>query len=193
MTGYFRTSRVNDKLNRGAHMNTFSKTLVAAAATAAFAMAGSASAAVYISFDGVTDAFVDLDDGAINQGFGALGGFASVLVQGNADTVGKGILHSTAVEVTAASTAANLTIWVTRTGLISDFKALFSSTNNNLDTGLTSTVEQFYSTSNQLRRHVAGCDHQDQLRLEQRRGCPGYPGRWPLLLDPEVHGHGDGG
>jgi len=149
MTGYFRTSRVNDKLNRGAHMNTFSKTLVAAAATAAFAMAGSASAAVYISFDGVTDAFVDLDDGAINQGFGALGGFASVLVQGNADTVGKGILHSTAVEVTAASTAANLTIWVTRTGLISDFKALFSSTNNNLDTGLTSTVEQFYSTSNQ--------------------------------------------
>lgn len=130
-------------------MNTFSKALAVAAATAALATAGSASAAVYISFDGVTDAFVDLDDGGINQAFGAQGGFASVLVQGNADTVGKGILHSTAVEVTAGQTAANLTVWVTRTGLISDFEAMFSSTNNNLSAGLTSTVEQFYSTSNQ--------------------------------------------
>lgn len=129
-------------------MNMFSKALAVAAATATLATAGSASAAVYISFDGVTDAFVDLDDGVINQAFGAQGGFASVLVQGNADTVGKGILHSTAVEVTAASTAANLTVWVTRTGLISDFAAFLSSTNNNNANGLTSTIEQLFSASN---------------------------------------------
>lgn len=130
-------------------MNTFSKFLAATVATAALAMAGSASAAVYISFDGVTDAFVDLDDGVLDQNFGALGGFASVLVQGNAATVGKGILHTTAVEVTATSTAADLTVWVTRTGLKSDFAAFFSSTNNNLGGGLTSTVEQFFGGSNQ--------------------------------------------
>ncbi|WP_293364918.1 PEPxxWA-CTERM sorting domain-containing protein [Phenylobacterium sp.] len=130
-------------------MNVFSKALAVAAATATLATAGSASAAVYISFDGVTDAFVDLDDGLINQGFGSLGGFASVLVQGNADTVGQGILHTTSVDVTAASTAANLTVWVTRTGLTSDYKAFWSSTNNNNANGLTSKIEQFFGGANQ--------------------------------------------
>jgi hypothetical protein len=80
--------------------------------------------------------------------FGSVGGFATVLVQGNADTVGKGILHSTAVEVTAGSTAANLTVWVTRTGLTASLPSAFwSSTNNNLGNGLTSTIEQFYSST----------------------------------------------
>lgn len=129
-------------------MNTFSKALAVAAATAALATAGSASAAVYISFDGVTDAFVDLDDGLINQAFGSVGGFDSVLVQGNADTVGKGILHSTAVELTANQAAASLTVWITRTGLISDYEAFFSSTNNNNAPGFNTKIEQFISTSN---------------------------------------------
>lgn len=129
-------------------MKTISKFAAAALATAAFAMASPASAAIYISFDGVTDAFVDLDDGEINQAFGSLGGFATVLVQGNADTVGPGILHSTAVEVTSGNTAGNLTIWVTRTGLTQTLPSVFfSSTNNNNANGLTSTVEQFYSTT----------------------------------------------
>ena len=147
MTGYFRLSRVNDKLTRGAKMNRFTTFAAAAAAIMTFS-ATAADAALYISFDGVTDAFVDLDDGEINQAFGAVGGFASVLVQGNADTVGEGILHSTAVEVTAASTAGNLTVWITRTGLTADYaSAFFSSTNNNLGNGLTSTVEQLFSAT----------------------------------------------
>lgn len=129
-------------------MKTISKFAAAALATAAFAMASPASAAIYISFDGVTDAFVDLDDGEINEAFGSMGGFATVLVQGNADTVGNGILHSTAVEVTSGMTAGNLTIWVTRTGLTQTLPSVFfSSTNNNNANGLTSTVEQFYSTT----------------------------------------------
>jgi hypothetical protein len=120
------------------------------AALSLAAMAAPANAAVYISFDGVTDAFVDLDDGEINEIFGAQGGFASVFVQGNADTEGYGILHSTAVEVTAGSTAANLTVWITRTGLSQTLPGVFfSSTNNNNANGLTSTIEQFYSTTNQ--------------------------------------------
>ncbi len=132
-------------------MNMISKFAAASiAALSLAAMAAPANAAVYISFDGVTDAFVDLDDGAINQAFGSVGGFASVLVQGNADTEGNGILHSTAVEVTSTSTAANLTIWVTRTGLTQNLPSVFfSSTNNNNANGLTSTIEQFYSTTNQ--------------------------------------------
>jgi hypothetical protein len=132
-------------------MNMISKFAAASiAALSLAAMAAPANAAVYISFDGVTDAAVDLDDGVINYNFGALGGFANVLVQGNADDTGNGILHSTAVEVTAASTAANLTVWVTRTGLTANLPSAFwSSTNNNLGAGLTSTIEQFYSSTNQ--------------------------------------------
>jgi hypothetical protein len=131
-------------------MKTFSKFVAAGVAAFSMVAAAQANAAVYISFDGVTDAFVDLDDGEINQAFGALGGFASVLVQGNADTVGRGILHSTAVEVTSSSMAGDLTIWVTRTGMTQTLPAVFfSSTNNNNANGLTSTVEQFYSTLDQ--------------------------------------------
>lgn len=133
-------------------MNMISKFAAAAVATAAFAMAAPASAAVYISFDGVTDAYVDLDDGVINANFGALGGFANVLVQGNADSVGQGILHSTAVEVTSASTAASLTIWVTRTGFTPAAglnTAFFSSTNNNNAAGFTTNIQHYYSASDQ--------------------------------------------
>eukprot|EP01041_Mallomonas_annulata_P025473 gene25473-46515_t len=127
-------------------MNTFSKFLAGTAVALTMAATSAAQAAVYISFDGVTDAFVDMDDGAINENFGAIGGFASVLVQGNAATSGGGILHSTAVEVTAGSTAANLTVWITRTGYSTlDPTVFFSSNNNNNAFGLTSTVEQFYS------------------------------------------------
>jgi len=129
-------------------MNMISKLAAASALALSMVAAVPASAAVYISFDGVNDAFVDLDDGEINEAFGAVGGFASVLVQGNADTVGNGILHSTAVEVTSASTAANLTVWVTRTGLTASLPTAFwASTNNNLGNGLTSMVEHFYSSS----------------------------------------------
>lgn len=131
-------------------MNMISKLAAAGVAALSMMAAAPANAALYISFDGVTDAFVDLDDGEINQSFGALGGFAAVIVQGNADTVGNGILHSTAVEVTSASTAGNLTVWVTRTGMIQNLPSVFfSSTNNNNANGLTSTVEQFYSTTGQ--------------------------------------------
>lgn len=133
-------------------MKMISKFAAAAVATAAFAMAAPASAAVYISFDGINDDYVDLDDGGINVDFGAVGGFASVIVQGNADSVGQGILHSTAVEATAASTAASLTIWVTRTGFTPPTglnTAFFSSTNNNNAAGLTTNIEHYFSTSDE--------------------------------------------
>jgi hypothetical protein len=155
-------------------MNMISKFAAASiAALSLAAMAAPANAAVYISFDGVTDAFVDLDDGAFNQSFGALGGFASVLVQGNAAVAGSEILHSSAIEVTAQSTAANLTVWVTRTGLSGlGLKQYHSYTNNNLGSGLSSTISQFYSTTNQkyggtlvgtLSRNGAGSNSQNLI------------------------------
>lgn len=132
--------------------------LILASTAAAALFAGSASAAVYISFDGATSVFEQAGDGVFEftANCGAAGancgGFETVTVEGSAPVSLPGLLHSDNVSVNAPSSgAADLTIWVTRTGLTSLGDNFFSSfTSNNQGGAINVHLETYISASNQL-------------------------------------------
>ncbi|MBL8772618.1 MAG: PEP-CTERM sorting domain-containing protein [Phenylobacterium sp.] len=133
------------------------KILALAATTAAAALlANSASAAVYISFDGSTSVFTQAGDGVFtfeaNCGVVNCGGFEAVTVDGSAPPSFPGLLHSDTVTVnTADSGAAELTIWVTRTDLTNLSDAFFSSfTSNNQGGPVNVQLDTYISASNEL-------------------------------------------
>jgi hypothetical protein len=131
--------------------------LIFAATTAAAALlATSASAAVFISFDGSTSVYSQPTDGVFeftaDCGVVNCGGFELVTVEGSAPLDLPGLLHSDNVSVNAPATGtASLTIWVTRTGLTSLGDSFFSSfTSNNQGGAINVTLETMISASNQL-------------------------------------------
>ena len=132
----------------------------ALAATAAVAalFATSASAAVFISFDGTTSVYSQPTDGVFEftavcgAAGAACGGFETVTVEGSAPLALPGLLHSDNVSVNAPdSGTASLTIWVTRTGLTSLGDNFFSSfTSNNQGGAINVHLETLISASNEL-------------------------------------------
>ena len=135
------------------------KTFALAASAAAAALLGtSAQAAIFISFDGSTTAYSqgadDVFEFTADCGVagGDCGGFETVTVEGNAPMLRPGLLHSDTVSVNERdSGAADLTIWVTRTGLTSLGDVFFSSfTSNNLGGGISVDMETLISDSNEL-------------------------------------------
>ena len=131
---------------------------LAATTAAAALLATSASAAIFISFDGTTSVFSQPTDGVFEftavcgPAGAACGGFETVTVEGSAPLALPGLLHSDNVSVNApASGTASLTIWVTRTGLTSLGDSFFSSfTSNNQGGAINVTLETLISASNQL-------------------------------------------
>ena len=133
--------------------------LILAATTAAAALfASSASAAVFISFDGTTSVYSQAGDGvfeftaACGVAGAGCGGFELVTVEGSAPLDLPGLLHSDNVSVNAPdSGTASLTIWVTRTGLTSLGDSFFSSfTSNNQGGAIDVQLETLISASNEL-------------------------------------------
>jgi hypothetical protein len=129
---------------------------LAASAAAAALFATSASAAVFISFDGTTSVYSQPTDGVFeftaDCGVVNCGGFELVSVEGSAPLDLPGLLHSDNVSVNAPATGtASLTIWVTRTGLTSLGDSFFSSfTSNNQGGAVNVTLETMISATNQL-------------------------------------------
>lgn len=119
---------------------------------------GSASAAIFISFDGSTSVYSQAADGVFEftADCGAAGancgGFELVTVEGSAPLTLPGLLHSDNVSVNAPATGtASLTIWVTRTGLTSLGDSFFSSfTSNNQGGAINVQLETLISDSNEL-------------------------------------------
>jgi PEP-CTERM motif len=139
-------------------MRTFTKLLAASAAAVSLAaVASTASATVLISLDGSTTAatFVDgpYDFTAACTPL-VCGGFAGIRVTGATDALPT-LLHSATVDATtAAGSAADITIYVTRTGITSpDYNLLGSSfTSNNTplfgaSTPFTVTMSTYISTT----------------------------------------------
>jgi hypothetical protein len=137
-------------------MKLFSKLAAASALALSVVVAAPASAAVYISVDGVNTAFSDLDDGLLVSGelcgIVNCGGFESVSVTGSAPLGRPGLLHTNAVEVNAGTNqAASITIWITRTGLAPlGVKQYLSFSNNNQGGRISTDLSMFVSNTNQL-------------------------------------------
>jgi hypothetical protein len=132
---------------------------LAASAAALTLLATSASAAVFISFDGSTSVFSQAGDGVFeftaDCGVAGVdcGGFEAVTVEGSAPLALPGLLHTDNVSVNApASGEASLTIWVTRTDLSAPLASNFFSsfTSNNQGGPINVHLETLISTSNAL-------------------------------------------
>ena len=130
---------------------------LAATAAAAALVCAPASAAVFISFDGVTTEFTQADGvfefTADCGGVADCGGFEAITVEGSAPLTLPGLLHTDNVSVNAMdSGAASITIWVTRTDLSGPLgDSFFSSfTSNNQGGPISVHLETLIDNNNGL-------------------------------------------
>jgi len=145
-------------------MRTSIRLLAAGAAVLALGAASAASAAVFVSVDG-TNTVATSPDGVYSFGLDCgtvnCGGFTNVQVSGDTGTLPT-LLHSQNVDATtAAGSAADITVFVTRTNITSadfdDFFSSFTSNNsfilgagNSQVTPFTVTMSTFIDSSNGL-------------------------------------------
>jgi hypothetical protein len=143
-------------------MRAITKLLAATAVTLTMGAAASANATVFISFDGSTDVFTQADGAYVFDAnctpASACGGFDTVHVSGDTGTPPT-LLHSQTVDVNTHHTGtADITIWVTRTGITGPmpnvgFLSAFTSNNSAdlpllLTTPFSVTMTTYASTSN---------------------------------------------
>lgn len=131
-------------------MRAITKLMAGAAAVLAMA-ATSAQAAVYISFDGVTNAFTQAD-GAFFYNAANIGGFEVINVLGDTGVV-PALLHSQQVDVNTNGGAASITVYVTHTDIAGPMPlyGYFSSfTSNSSRAGFSVNMSTYADASNGL-------------------------------------------